>query len=120
MVGHIVRFIAAGTPRILSRAIEEHARGKGSVSVLEVPWESDASTLSLAITLMKSDGWAIEHTNLGTVTLTDLGDDRTEVAIVAHETDHHERERLARLLDLFGREIQDRFGVGASGAAHAP
>ena len=63
MVGHIAEFIATGTPRALSRATEEHATRLGSVSVLLVPWESDGVTLSMAVTLVKADGWAIEHTN---------------------------------------------------------
>ena len=110
---HIVEFIAAGLPRALSKAIEEHARGLGSVSVLLVPWESSDVTLSMAVTLVKADGWAIEHTNLGTVKLTDLGHDRTQIVLVAHEMDHPEQERVTPLLDVFGRQIQDRFQVGA-------
>lgn len=117
MVGHIVEFTATGRPQALSKAIEEYARGRGAVSVLMVPWESDDVTLSMAITLVKTDGWAIEHTNLGTVKLTDLGQDRTQVAIVGHETHHPERERLATLLDRFGRELQDRFHAGSVGQA---
>jgi len=105
----IVEFVATGTPRALSKAIEEHATRLGSVSVLLVPWESDDGTLSMAVTLVRADGWAIEHTNLGTVKLTDLGDDHTRVALVAHSTDHPEQERLTPLLDAFGRQIQDRF-----------
>ncbi len=120
MVGHIVEFVATGTPQALSKAIEDYARGRGAVSVLVVPWESDAVTVSMAITLVKSEGWAIEHTNLGTVRLTDLGHNRTEVAIVSHETGHPERERLSLLVDTFGRQIQDRFGAEASDADHAP
>ncbi|MGH9385669.1 MAG: hypothetical protein ACRD2N_15415 [Vicinamibacterales bacterium] len=120
MVGQIVEFIATGTPRALSQAIEEDARGRGAVSVLVVPWESDDVTLSMAITLVKSDGWAIEHTNLGTLTLTDLGHNRTQVAVVAHQTDRSEHERIAPVLDAFSRQIQGRFQAGASGAAHAP
>lgn len=116
MVGHIVEFTAIGTPRALAKAIEDYARGRGAVSVLVVPWESDDVTLSMAITLVKSDGWAIEHTNLGTVKLTDLAHDRTQVAIVGHETNHPEHERLGALLDRFGRELQGRFHAGAGSA----
>ena len=117
MVGHIVEFIAAGSPRSLSQAIEQHATRLGSVSVLLVPWESDEVTLSMAITLVNSDGWAIEHTNLGTVKLTDLGHDHTRIALVADVTEHPEQERLTPLLNTFGRQIQDRFRVGTSGAS---
>ena len=48
----------------MSRAIEEFARSQGHVTAIVVPWESDATTLSMAVTAVKSDGWAIEHTNL--------------------------------------------------------
>jgi hypothetical protein len=113
MADQVVEFIAKGAPRVLSRAIEEHARGRGAVSVLEVPWESDQVTLRMAVTLVKSDGWAIEHTNLGTVTLTDLGDDRTRVVVLAHSTegDHPEREQFGSLLAVLGRQIQGRFAL---------
>ena len=60
---------------------------------------------------------ALEHTNLGAVTLTDLGHDHTRVA---HSTEHPEQERLAPLLDVFGRQIQSRFQVEAGGADHTP
>jgi hypothetical protein len=109
MVGHIVEFIATGTPRSLARSIEEHATRLGSVSVLVVPWESDETTWSMAVTLVNADGWAIEHTNLGTVKLTDLGHDRTRVLLSAHSIDHAERDRVSPLLDDFGRQIQRRF-----------
>jgi hypothetical protein len=115
MAGRIVEFVATGSPRTLSKAIEEHARGAGAVSALIVPWESDEVTLSMAVTLVQSDGWAIEHTNLGTVTLTDLGSDRTWIALVAHATDHPDRERLAPLLDVFGRQLEGRFAAGTGG-----
>jgi len=114
MIGHIVEFIATGTPRSLSQAIEQHATRLGSVSVLLVPWESDDVTLSMAITLVNSDGWAIEHTNLGTVKLTDLGHDHTQIALVADVTGHPEQARLTPLLTTFGRQIQERFETKAN------
>jgi hypothetical protein len=118
MVDHVVEFIAKGAPRVLSRAIEEHARGRGAVSVLLVPWESDQVTLRMAVTLVKSDGWAIEHTNLGTVTLTDLGKDLTRVTVLAHpiESDHPEREQVGSLLAALGRQIQGRFELNVNAA----
>lgn len=80
------------------------------MSALVVPWESDATRLNMAVTAVKADGWAIEHTNLGTITLTDLGDERTRVAIVPHESDHPDRERLADALSTFARQVQQRLG----------
>lgn len=114
MVGHIVEFIATGTPRSLAQAIEQHATRLGSVSVLIVPWESDQTRVSMAVTLVNADGWAIEHTNLGTVTLRDLGHDHTQIALVADVAGHQERERLTSVLDTFGRQIRERFQTKTS------
>ena len=61
---------ATGSAHVVSRAIEEYARAQGHVNALVVPWESDASRLTMAVTSVRSDGWAIEHINLGTITLT--------------------------------------------------
>jgi hypothetical protein len=66
-------FTATGSPQVVSRAIEEYARSQGQVSAIVIPWESDATTLSMAVTAVKSDGGAIEHTNLGTIRLVDAG-----------------------------------------------
>jgi len=99
-------FTAAGSPHVVSRAIEEYARAQGHVTALVVPWESDRTTLSMAVTAVKADGWAIEHTNLGTITLTDLGNDATRVAIAAHEPDHSEKSRLLALFDRFARQLE--------------
>jgi hypothetical protein len=101
-------FIVDGSPRLVSRAIEEYATAQGNVTAIVVPWESDPVTLSMAVTSSKSDGWAIEHTNLGTIKLTDLGNDATQVAIVAHEPDHPERQNLLALFERFARQIQSR------------
>src|SRR5712691_8306091 len=98
-MGEIVTFIAAGSPQVVARAIEEYARAQGHVTALVVPWESDATRLSMAVTSVKSDGWAIEHTNLGTITLTDAGSGTTRVAIAAHAPEHDEKGRLSALFD---------------------
>ena len=94
---------------MVSRAIEELARSQGHVTAIVVPWESDATTLSMAVTAVKSDGWAIEHTNLGTIRLVDAGPDRTGVAIDAGLPDHPEPQPLAAVFDRFVRQIQSRF-----------
>jgi hypothetical protein len=111
-MGDFLTFTAAGSPRAVSRTIEEYARGQG-VNALVVPWESDGGTLSMAVTAVKSDGWAIEHTNLGTIRLVDAGSERTEVAVVAEPPDHPERQELADVFDRFARQVQSRF-QGAS------
>jgi hypothetical protein len=107
-----VTFITAGSPRAVSRAIEEYASGQGHVTAIVVPWESDATTLSMAVTAVKRDGWAIEHTNLGTIRLIDAGGERTEVVIAAETPDHPDQQKLAAVFDRFARQIQSRFQPG--------
>lgn len=105
-----MEFTAAGAPKDLARAIEDYARGRGSVTAIVVPWESSATTISMAVTSVKSDGWAIEHTNLGTIALTDLGNDATRISISAQTPDHPEQQRLLAVFDRFAQQVQGRFG----------
>jgi hypothetical protein len=112
-MGEIVRFTVTGSPHIVSRAIEEYARSAGRVTAIVVPWESDSTALTMAVTAVKSDGWAIEHTNLGTIRLTDAGQERTELAITAEPPDHPERQQLTALFERFVRQVQTRFQVEA-------
>ena len=116
-MSEFVTFTATGSPQVVSRAIEEYARGQGNVTALVVPWESDGETLSMAVTAVKSDGWAIEHTNLGTIRLVDAGQERTEVAIAAEPPDHPEQQTLAVVFDRFVRQVQSRLHVEESGAS---
>ena len=110
-MGEFLRFTAAGSPQVVSRAIEEYASTQGHVTALVVPWESDGKALSMAVTAVKSDGWAIEHTNLGTIRLIDAGQERTEVAIAAELPDHPEQQKLAGVFDRFVRQVQSRLHV---------
>jgi hypothetical protein len=110
-MGECVTFTTTGSPQVVSRAIEEYARGEGHVTAIVVPWESDGSTLSMAITAVKSDGWAIEYTNLGTIRLSDTGQERTEVVIAAEPPDHPEQQKLAGVFDRFVRQVQSRFHI---------
>ena len=109
MHAEILEFTATGSPRVISRAIEQYATGQASLNAIVVPWESDSVTLSMAVTSAKGDGWAIEHTNLGTIRLTDLGNDLTRVTVAAHELDHVEKQKLAALLDRFAHQLQSKF-----------
>jgi hypothetical protein len=106
-----IEFTATGSPRVVSCEIEQFATGQGSLNAIVVPWESDRVTLSMAVTSVKGEGWAIEHTNLGTIRLTDLGNELTRVAIVAHEPEHMEKQKLAALFDGFARQIQSSLQV---------
>ena len=122
-----VEFIAAGTPRVVSSAIEACANEQRLVSALVVPWESLPDALSMAVTSARVDGWAIEHTNLGTIRLTDIGNNHTRVAIATDEPSAHDpgsqqsaassgagsdSAKLALLFDAFAHQIQKRFQVG--------
>jgi hypothetical protein len=111
MQEQIIEFTTAGSPRDVSTAIEQYATGHGSLNAIVVPWESDRGTLSMAVTSVKGEGWAIEHTNLGTIRLTDLGNDMTRVAIACHEPDHTEKRKMVALFDGFARQIQSRLQV---------
>lgn len=105
----VLEFTTSGSPLSLSRSIEQYATGQGSLNAIVVPWESDRVTLSIAVTSAKGDGWAIEHANLGTIRLTDLGNGLTRVAIVAHELRHAEKPKLAALFHGFARQVQSKF-----------
>jgi hypothetical protein len=106
-----MEFTATGSPRVVSSAIEQCAAGQGSLNAIVVPWESDRVTLSMAVTAAKGEGWAIEHTDLGTIRLTDLGNDSTRVAIAAHEPNDVEKQKLRALFDRFAQQLQRKLQV---------
>ena len=104
-----MEFSANGSPQSVSDAIETFARAQGHVAALVVPWESTASMLSMAVTAVKIDGWAIEHTNLGTITLTADGE-ATRVAIVGHPLEDESQAKLSTVFDRFARDVQQHLG----------
>src|SRR5262249_14442325 len=110
-MGEILTFTTAGSPQVVSRAIEEYARSQGRLTAIVVPWETDGTTLSMAVTAVKGDGWAIEHANLGTIRLTDAGGERTTVAIAAGATDHPDQPGLTAAFNRFVWEVQHRLGA---------
>src|SRR5947208_5844608 len=105
----MMEFTATGSPRVVSSAIEQYATGQGSLNAIVVPWESDRQTLSIAVTAVKGEGWAIEHTNLGTIRLTDLGGEQTRVAMSPAPPDHPETQKLAALFERFAQQVQKQF-----------
>src|SRR5258706_15595990 len=107
-----VTFTATGSPQVVSRAIEEYARGQGNLTAIVVPWESDSTTLSMAVTAVRSDGWGIEHTNLGTIRLVDAGRERTEGAITAEPPDHPEPQKLSAGFDRCVQPGHSKFHSG--------
>src|SRR5947207_9675324 len=106
-------FVTRGRARDLARAIEEWAQAQGHVNAIVVPWEGTATTTRMAVTAVRADGWAIEHTNLGTITLTDLGDGRTAVAVAGEEPEHAERDRLAAVFNRFALQLHRHFQAGS-------
>ncbi len=110
-ISSLIEFIAAGSPRAVSRAIEAYADEQRLVRALVVPWESDRATVSMSITAATGEGWAIEHANLGTITLTDRGGDRTRVTIATEAA--AAPRKGAPLLDRFAEDIRNRFQVAS-------
>ena len=111
-----VEFVVAGSPRTVSRAIEEYATEQRMVNALVVPWESDEVTLSMSVTSARVDGWSIEHLNLGTIKLTDAGSDRTRITLAPADPvrlDQQTPDSPGRLFDNFARLIQRRFRVAS-------
>ena len=98
-------FTVAGSARDVSRAIEEYARATGRVGALVVPWESDATTLNIAVTSVKADGWAIEHTDLGTIRVTDLGAHSATLTIVARDSAAASEPALKAVFDRFAADL---------------
>src|SRR4051812_20258565 len=102
------QFVAKGSPKEVAQAIEQYAHGQGSVTAIVVPWESTRTMLSMSVTSVKADGWAIEHTNLGTVTLTDAGEGTTAVAITAHDSGRADGSQLSGVFSRFAEQLQQR------------
>lgn len=113
----IAEFSTPGPVKSVSAAIEACANERRVVSALVVPWESDRSTLRMAVTSATGDGWAVEHTNLGTITLAAVGD-ATKVTVIAHEPDPSAdenpdavgREKMTAVLVAFARQIERKLG----------
>jgi hypothetical protein len=128
MPNPIVEFIVHGSPRAVSQAIESYAAERRVVTVLVVPWESTAARLSMAVTSSRADGWSIEHTNLGTIVLSDVHGTATEVAVfpfdppyaAAAESGRAGADRSAGTLDAFARQIKQRFESTGPRAEQTP
>jgi hypothetical protein len=105
----LVHFHASGSPREIAHAIEEFARALQGIQALVVPWESDATTLSMAVTSVTGEGWAIEHKNLGTVRLKDVASGRTEVTLASALVTQSDPRPLVALFDRFASQLQSRF-----------
>jgi hypothetical protein len=106
-----LEFSTAGSPRAVARAIEDFARAQAHVAAIVVPWESDARALSMAVTAVTGDGWAIEHTNLGTIRLTGDGADVTRVACAPDRRRVEDTPQLATLFERFTRQLHRHFSA---------
>ena len=119
MATSILEFTVSGPAAAVASAIEQCAVERRIVSALVVPWESGDGRLSMAVTTTKGQGWAIEHTNLGTITIEETDDGRTRVTVLAlAPTPPSDPARPGRTTDLladFARRIQQR----CTGAATA-
>jgi hypothetical protein len=98
-------FVVTKPTKTLASEIEAYALAQGHVSALVVPWESTASTLNMAVTAVGGEGWAIEHKNLGTVSLTDLGGSSTRVVATGAAAD----SKLASVFDGFVNQLKSTF-----------
>src|SRR5258707_551012 len=105
----LFEFVTPGSPRAVSGAIEQFAIGLGSLTAVIVPWESDRTTLTMAVASTQGEGWALEHTNIGTVRLADLGNETTRVEILSDLQAHAEQQKLANLFARFSSQLQSRF-----------
>jgi hypothetical protein len=113
MSEELIEFTVSGSPRDVSAAIEQLAIGSGSLHAIVVPWESDNVTLSMAVTSARIDGWAIEHIDLGTIRLTNLGNDATRVSFAPRDPDHADKKRLVTLFESFARQLQTKLQATA-------
>lgn len=108
----LLEFTAAGSPKGVAQAIEVCAQQANVLNAIVVPWESGPATLTMAVTLVKADGWAIEHTNVGTITVTELGDESTRVAVIAVDSDHTDQAQRVNLLLRLAGQIQGQLCCG--------
>jgi hypothetical protein len=111
MTEKLFEFVTSGSPRTVSGAIEQLAAGVGSLTAIVVPWESDRTTLCMAVASTQGEGHALEHTNLGTVRLADLGNETTRVEVLADFSYHAENQRLSKLFARFSSQIQSQLQV---------
>lgn len=115
-MAEVVNFTAKGPAKSLASEIEAYALAQGHVSALVVPWESGPGRLCMAVTAVRGEGWAIEHTNLGTVTLTDLDGASTRVVTSAAGVE----SKLAAIFDGFAKQLRARFATSDSAATSDP
>jgi hypothetical protein len=113
MTQALVEFAVPGSPKAVSQVIEEVAAGLGSLSAIVVPWESNHLNIVMAVTSTHGEGRFLEHTDLGTVLLTDLRNDTTRVVIEARPQEHAEKQKMAALFVRFTSQIQSRFQVAS-------
>ena len=109
----LLNFTVPGSPREVSPGGLECALGQGSLSANVVPWESDRSAVTIAVTSTQGEGFALQHTDLGTIRLTEAGSEMTRVEIIAHHPDQGEKKSLAAHFVRFANHVQSRFQVAS-------
>ncbi len=113
----LVDFTAPGSVGALSHSIEDYAQQRRIVSALVVPWESTDAAVTMAVTSVSGEGWALEHTNLGTIQLTDLGESRTRIAISRATIDHEDEAKLAAMLARFAGQLRETLELPSDATA---
>jgi len=109
----LLNFTVSGSTREISRVVQECAVGQGSLSAIVVPWESDGTTITIAVTSTQGEGFALQHTDLGTIRLSQAAADMTRVEIIAHHPDQGEKKSLAAHFVRFANHLQTRFQVAS-------
>jgi hypothetical protein len=113
-----IEFTVPGAPTSLARDIEAFAQADGHVTAIVVPWESSATELRLSVTAVRADGWAIEHTDLGTIVLTAAGG-ATRLTASASAGTRPDADKLAVLFERFADALRRRYAA-ADAATDAP
>jgi hypothetical protein len=57
------------------------------------------------VTSVKADGWAIEHTDLGTIRVSDLGAHSVSVTVVARDSAAASQPALKAVFDRFAADL---------------
>jgi len=83
--------------------------GQGPITAIVVPWEGTATTMSMAVTSVRADGWAIEHTNLGTNPADRSGQRHDGCRAHGRRARPGRQGRLLALFDRFARQLQGQF-----------
>ena len=103
----MIEFVASGSPRALSRTIEEFAADQRLVSAIVVPGRA-TPRISACPSQPRPATGGPSSTYLGTIRLIDLGNDRTRFAAEADVEVHPDQPKAAALFERFVQQLQGR------------